>query len=62
MDPPQETLLAPVAAGTLIGTVRLMLDGTSLAEVPVETAGEVEEDISMWSRALDSVMIMIFGT
>jgi len=55
-------LMAPVAAGTRIGAIRLMLDGTSLAEVPVETAGEVEEDVSMWSRALDSVMIMIFGT
>jgi len=55
-------LMAPVAARTRIGAIRLMLDGTSLAEVPVETAGEVEEDVSMWSRALDSVMIMIFGT
>lgn len=55
-------LMAPVAAGTRVGVIRLMLDGTSLAEVPVETAGEVEEDVSMWSRAIDSVMIMIFGT
>ena len=55
-------LMAPVSAGTKIGTVRFMLDGTVLAEVPVETAAGVEEDASMWSRALDSVMIMVFGS
>ena len=55
-------LMAPVTAGTRVGTVRFVLDGTTLAEVPVETAGGVEEDPSMWSRALDSMMIMAFGS
>ena len=55
-------LMAPVVAGTRVGSVRFMLDGVSLAEVPVETAGSVEENLSMWSRALDSVMIMVFGS
>ena len=55
-------LMAPVSAGVKVGTVRFMLDGTVLAEVPVETAAGVEEDASMWSRALDSMMIMVFGS
>ena len=55
-------LMAPVSAGAKVGTVRFMLDGTVLAEVPVETAAGVEEDTSMWSRALDSVLIMVFGS
>jgi D-alanyl-D-alanine carboxypeptidase (penicillin-binding protein 5/6) len=55
-------LMAPVAAGAKVGSVRLMLDGYALAEVPVETAAAVDEEPSMWSRALDSVMIMAFGS
>ena len=54
-------LMAPVVAGTQVGSLRFTLDGTTLAEVPVETAA-VDEDGSMWSRALDSVMIMVFGS
>ena len=55
-------LMAPVVAGTQVGSLRFTLDGTTLAEVPVETAAAVDEDGSMWSRALDSVMIMVFGS
>lgn len=55
-------LMAPVAAGQRVGTVRFIVDGLSLADVPVETASSVEPDESIWSRALDSILIMVFGS
>jgi hypothetical protein len=32
-----------------------------VVESPVETAGDVPEDQSMWARAFDSLLIMAFG-
>jgi D-alanyl-D-alanine carboxypeptidase (penicillin-binding protein 5/6) len=55
-------LMAPVEAGKEVGKVRFIVDGITVAEVPVVTAGAVPEDPSMWTRALDSVFIMIFGS
>jgi D-alanyl-D-alanine carboxypeptidase (penicillin-binding protein 5/6) len=55
-------LLAPVTAGTEVGAVRFVVDGVTVAEVPVSTASAVEADPSMWSRALDSLFIMAFGS
>jgi len=55
-------LMAPVAAGTEVGKVRFIVDGITVADVAVVTAEAVEEQPSMWSRALDSVLIMIFGS
>jgi serine-type D-Ala-D-Ala carboxypeptidase (penicillin-binding protein 5/6) len=54
-------LMAPVKAGDKVGVIRFIVGGTPVAEVPVETASAVEAVDSMWSRALDSVMIMVFG-
>ena len=54
-------LMAPVEAGQQVGTVRFLVDGKTIAEVPVETASAVEAVDSMWSRALDSLMIMALG-
>jgi serine-type D-Ala-D-Ala carboxypeptidase (penicillin-binding protein 5/6) len=54
-------LMAPVKAGDQIGTVRFMMDGKAIAEVPVETANAVDAVESIWSRALDSLMIMVLG-
>jgi serine-type D-Ala-D-Ala carboxypeptidase (penicillin-binding protein 5/6) len=54
-------LIAPVKAGDKIGTVRFLLDGKTISEIPVETATSVEAVDSMWSKALDSVMIMVLG-
>ena len=54
-------LMAPAKAGDKVGTVRFLVNGNAVAEVPVETAAAVAADESMWSKALDSVMIMIFG-
>jgi D-alanyl-D-alanine carboxypeptidase (penicillin-binding protein 5/6) len=55
-------LMAPVDAGKEVGKVRFIVDGITVADVPVVTAAPVEAEPSMWSRALDSVFIMIFGS
>ena len=55
-------LMAPVKAGQEVGKVRFIIDGVTLADVPVVTAADVEAEPSMWSRAIDSVFIMIFGS
>ncbi len=54
-------LMAPVKAGETVGYVRFLVSGNAVAEIPVETAAAVEATDSMFSRALDSVLIMIFG-
>ena len=54
-------LMAPVKAGEQIGMVRFMVNGTAVREVPAITAAAVEADESMWSRALDSIIMMTFG-
>ena len=54
-------LMAPVKAGDPLGTVRFMIDGKTIAEVPVETANAVDAVDSIWSRAMDSLMIMALG-
>jgi serine-type D-Ala-D-Ala carboxypeptidase (penicillin-binding protein 5/6) len=54
-------ILAPVAAGTEVGKVKFMLDGKVFAETPVQTANSVEESPSIWSRALDSIMVLTLG-
>lgn len=55
-------LLAPVEAGKAVGSVRFIVDGITVADVPVVTANPVPEEPSMWSRAVDSVFIMVFGS
>ena len=55
-------LMAPVKAGQEVGKVRFIADGITVADVPAITAAPVEAEPSMWSRALDSVFIMIFGS
>ena len=55
-------LVAPVEQGTTVGSVRFILDGVTVADVPVVTANAVPPEPSMWSRAVDSVFLMIFGS
>jgi serine-type D-Ala-D-Ala carboxypeptidase (penicillin-binding protein 5/6) len=54
-------LIAPVKAGERLGTVKFLMDGKAIAEIPVETANAVDATDSIWSRALDSLMIMALG-
>ena len=55
-------LIAPVEAGQQVGSVRFIVDGVTVADVPVVAAGAIAEEPSMWSRAVDSVFIMVFGS
>lgn len=55
-------LLAPVEAGKEVGSVRFIVDGVTVADVPVVTGAAVPAENSMWSRAVDSVFIMVFGS
>lgn len=55
-------LVAPVEQGTTVGSVRFIVDGVTVADVPVVTANAVAAEPSMWSRAVDSVFLMVFGS
>ena len=55
-------LIAPVKAGAPIGTVKFMMEGKAIAEVQVETANDVAAVDSIWSRAMDSLLIMALGS
>jgi len=54
-------LMAPVKAGTAVGTVRILVDGKPVADAPLEVAEDVPAVDSMWKKAWDSVLIMAFG-
>jgi serine-type D-Ala-D-Ala carboxypeptidase (penicillin-binding protein 5/6) len=54
-------LIAPVKAGDQVGTVKVFIEGRAIAELPVRTAVSVEPIASMWQKAMDSAMIMVFG-
>jgi len=54
-------LMAPVKAGTVVGTVRILVDGKPVADAPLEVAEDVPAVDSMWKKAWDSVLIMAFG-
>jgi serine-type D-Ala-D-Ala carboxypeptidase (penicillin-binding protein 5/6) len=54
-------LLAPVKAGDTVGIVKVFIEGRAVAELPVMTAASVEPIESMWQKAMDSAMIMVFG-
>jgi D-alanyl-D-alanine carboxypeptidase (penicillin-binding protein 5/6) len=54
-------LIAPVKAGAPIGTVRFVIDGKAIADVQVETANDVAAVDSIWSRAMDSLLILALG-
>jgi D-alanyl-D-alanine carboxypeptidase (penicillin-binding protein 5/6) len=54
-------LMAPIKQGENIGKVRFLVNGRVLQEVPVETENAVTATDSMWQRAWDSVVYMVFG-
>jgi serine-type D-Ala-D-Ala carboxypeptidase (penicillin-binding protein 5/6) len=54
-------LIAPVKAGTVVGSARVIIEGRVVSEIPVQTAADVPAVDSMFARALDSVLIMVFG-
>jgi serine-type D-Ala-D-Ala carboxypeptidase (penicillin-binding protein 5/6) len=54
-------LYAPVRAQSAVGQVRVYVRGKILAELPVVTAADVVATESMWEKAWDSTLIMMFG-
>jgi D-alanyl-D-alanine carboxypeptidase (penicillin-binding protein 5/6) len=54
-------LIAPVKAGAPVGTVRFLMDGKAIADIQVETANDVAAVDSIWSRAMDSLLILALG-
>jgi serine-type D-Ala-D-Ala carboxypeptidase (penicillin-binding protein 5/6) len=54
-------LLAPVKAGTEVGSARVIVRGRTVAEIPVVTAADIAAVDSMFEKALDSLSIMVFG-
>lgn len=54
-------LFAPVKAGVEVGRARVVVRGKTVAEIPVQTAADIEADNSMFQKALDSLSIMVFG-
>jgi serine-type D-Ala-D-Ala carboxypeptidase (penicillin-binding protein 5/6) len=57
----QGPLLAPVKAGTQVGSVHFSAGGATFAEVPVVTAADVAAEESIWQRAYDSIAYLVFG-
>ncbi len=55
-------LIAPVKAGTPVGLVRVLVEGRAVAEVQLVTASDIAAVDSMWQRAYDSALIMLFGS
>lgn len=55
-------LIAPVKAGTPVGVVRVLIDGKAISEVQLVTDRDIAAVDSMWQRAYDSALIMLFGS
>jgi len=54
-------LKAPVRKGEQVGSLRFMVKGNKVAEVPLLTGDPVEENENMWWRAFDTLVFMIMG-
>jgi len=54
-------LIAPLKAGAPIGTLKVMVDGKPVADAPLQVGADVPETNSMWHKAADSALIMLFG-
>jgi serine-type D-Ala-D-Ala carboxypeptidase (penicillin-binding protein 5/6) len=54
-------LIAPVAKGASVGSIRFFAGGREVASAPIITANGVGEDLSIWSRAWDSLKMMALG-
>lgn len=55
-------LHAPVPAGGQVGELRVKVRGTVIAQSPVFAAEAVDEAPEMWRKALDSLLILSFGS
>jgi D-alanyl-D-alanine carboxypeptidase (penicillin-binding protein 5/6) len=55
-------LQAPVKAGVTVGTMRIVIDGKVISESNLQTAADVEAVDSIWAKAWDSALLMVFGS
>lgn len=55
-------LIAPVKAGQVVGSVRILVDGKTIHQVELVAADDVTAIDSMWKKAMDSALIMLFGS
>lgn len=55
-------LQAPVKAGTNVGMMRILVDGKVISEADLQTAADVDAVDSIWEKAWDSALLMVFGT
>jgi serine-type D-Ala-D-Ala carboxypeptidase (penicillin-binding protein 5/6) len=55
-------LIAPVKAGTAVGTVRVIVNGATVSDLALVTEHDIPAVDSMWKKALDSALIMVFGS
>jgi serine-type D-Ala-D-Ala carboxypeptidase (penicillin-binding protein 5/6) len=54
-------LLAPVKIGQEVGTVKILVDGKVVADAPLTAAADIPAVDSMWQKAWDSTLMMVFG-
>lgn len=54
-------LIAPVKAGQAVGSVRILIDGKVISDAPLLAANDVSVIDSMWQKAWDSALLMMFG-
>ena len=55
-------LMAPVTAGTKVGTMRVLVDGKIISDADLQAANDVAAVDSIWTKAWDSALLMLFGT
>ncbi len=55
-------LMAPVKAGAKVGTMRVIVDGKVISEADLQTASDVASVDSIWKKAWDSALLMVFGS
>jgi D-alanyl-D-alanine carboxypeptidase (penicillin-binding protein 5/6) len=53
----KDPLVAPIAANSKVGTLKMMLDGKAIAEFPVLALEQVNQ-ASIFGRAWDSIRLM----
>ena len=54
-------LIAPIKSGDTVGKVHVLVDGRSVGDAPLQVSNDVPATVSMWHKAADSALIMLFG-
>ncbi len=54
-------LIAPIKSGDTVGRVHVLVDGKAVGDAPLQVSNDVPATPSMWHKAADSALIMLFG-